>query len=49
MVKKSYYKHILNITGNINRLEKLSKIDGEIYMEYYENLFEVLFGSKTLD
>ena len=48
-VRKSDYKRLLNITGNINRLEKLNKMDSEIYMEFYENLFKVLFRSTTTD
>lgn len=54
-IKKSYYKKILNITGNINRLQKLNKIDGEIYMDFYENkhinsdLLSVNFTNLTND
>ncbi len=50
-VKKTEYAKILNKTGNINRLEKLNSSikNKEIYGEYYENIFKVLFGSKITD
>ncbi|SVE06425.1 uncharacterized protein METZ01_LOCUS459279, partial [marine metagenome] len=46
---KLFYEQVLKKTGNINRLEQLNKINGEIYYEYFENLFKSLFQSTITD